>query len=491
MPLSAAFIADFSSFDQAVQTSVAHLRGLETAGEKVDASLQQVTRSQDALLDEIGASGGHIQALGTTATATSGDVNTLSQSYRQFDGVLQAAGINIGPQVKGLEDIASAAGKGATELGLLGSAGLVVGTAMAAWNIGKMIGEMTGLTKAIEDQAAAWMGLGNMAEQTAGAKQDVINRAIAQGARETISYTEAIKYNSDQAQINADKHINWRDRLADAQREVRNLTAAQREDIAIAQEAGATTEQLTRKYGISAQGLEALADRHKLAAAATALHTSESEKLARAKEAEAAALDKAYAKLMSDVNNANGLAQMEADAAAMQAAALQKKLEAGANWMAQVNETAKATRAYTVEQDALTAANDALGKSVEQTGAAHLDAGIAAAVGTAQTVAGYQAVQQQVAITADGVRGWLDLMRMTNAANALLNTNSLFTTSSTLENQARLGTAFSPIPGMGGGGPTTNVTNTFNLTDSESNLAKRVSDLIMQQVRSGTQLGMA
>jgi hypothetical protein len=113
-------------------------------------------------------------------------------------------------------------------------------------------------------------------------------------------------------------------------------------------------------------------------------------------------------------------------------------------------------------------------------------------------------------------------MRATNAANALLNQNSLFTTGSTLENQSRLGTAFSPIPGFAGGienfagglakvhggevlanlppgtsvfprgqGLGATVNNTFNLVDSESNLARRVAELIMRQVRAGTQLGTA
>ena len=105
------------------------------------------------------------------------------------------------------------------------------------------------------------------------------------------------------------------------------------------------------------------------------------------------------------------------------AAATQKKLEAGAGWMAQVTATAKATTdaaaaaaAYATEQDTLTAANDALWQSVEQTGAAHLEAGDAAASrGPQQTVQGYQAVAATGEITSDGVRGWLELMAATIA----------------------------------------------------------------------------
>jgi hypothetical protein len=523
MAVTGVFAADFSAFDKAVKTSEANLAGLESAGGKVEKSLRLVTQSQEQLLDQIGASGGKIQELGTTAESTGGQVNTLSQSYKQFDGLLQAAGVNIGPQVKGLEDLANAAGKSTTELGLLGTAGAVAGAALAGWKLGTWIGEITGATEAIANLTGS---LDRLSEQTAGAKQDTINLAIRQGAKETISYADAIKYLTDQVQVNADKSINWREKLADAHREVRNLTAAQKDEIAIALEAGATTEQLTNKYGISAQGLEILTGRQKDAAAATAQHARESEALARAKEAEAAALEKAYAALMSNVKNENQLAIMNADRAKMDEAATAakwKSTEAFKAGVAAVAEANTATAAYLTEQEKMTAANDATWQSLEQTTDAHLEAGAAASAGTAATVQGYQAVAQQVEITSDGVKGWLELMRATNAANALLSQNSLFTTGSTLENQSRLGTAFSPIPGFasgvenfegglakvhggevlanlprgtsvfpkGSGFGGANVSNVFNLVDTESNLAKRVAEMIMRQIRAGTQLGTA
>jgi hypothetical protein len=522
MAVTGVFAADFSAFDKAVKTSEQNLQGLETAGTKVESSLRLMTQSQEQFLDKIGASGGKIQDLGAAAEGTSGDVNTLTSSYRQFDGILQAAGVNIGPQVKGLEDIANAAGKTTTELGLLGTAGLVAGAALTGWKIGTWIGDITGATDAIANLTGS---LDRLSEQTAGAKQDTINRAIAQGAKETISYTEAIKFNTDQVQVNADKQVNWREKLADAHREVRNLTDAQKIEIGIAQEAGATTEQLTNKYGIHAQGLQILATETDKATAAQAKLNAE-----RQKELDAsAARQKA---------NDDGIAQMEIDARLMadrnkfdaeQLEIQNQKLAAGKGWMDQVTQIAKANTdaaaaaaTYATEQEALTAANDALVAGMLEQAEAHTEAGAAAEAGTAATVAGYQAVAQQVEITSDGVRGWLELMRATNAANALLNQNSLFTTSSTLENQSRIGTAFSPIPGFASGvqnfegglarvhggevlanlprgtsvfprgqGLGASVTNTFNLVDSESNLARRVADVIMRQIRAGTQLGTA
>jgi hypothetical protein len=526
MAVTGVFQADFSNFDKAVKTSTANLETFEGGAKKAETSLRLMSQSQEQMLDKIGATGGKIQELGTAAEGTAGNVNTLSASYRQFDGLLQSAGINIGPQVKGLEDLASAAGKTTTELGLLGTAGAVVGTALTAWKLGTWIGEVTGATQAIEDLTAKMMGLGNLATETAGAKLDTINLAIARGAKETIAYTEAVKFNTEWVQKNTDANINWRERLADAHREVRNLTDAQKAEIAIALEAGATTEQLTNKYGIHATALGLL--------------KTETDKATDAQEK----LTAAHQKDLADAarrqkSNQDGIDLMERDKrlmddrAAFDAEQLEttnKKLAAGKAYVDAMGESAKATQdaitweqAYQREQEETTKQNDRALKDLNSMADAHTAAGDAAAAGTAQTTAGYQAVAQAVEITSDGVKGWLELMRATNAANALLNQNSLFTTGSTLENQARLGGAFSPIPGFasgvenfegglarvhggevlanlpkgtsvfpkGSGLGGAQVSNVFNLVDTESNLARRVAELIMRQVRAGTQLGTA
>jgi hypothetical protein len=516
MAVTGVFTADFSNFDKAVHQSEAALQGLETAGGKVSSSLRLMTQQQDALLDSIGAAGGRVGDLGEEAEGTAGQVGTLSESYRQFDGVLSAAGVNIGPQVKGLEDLAGAAGKTATELGVLGTAGLVAGAAFTGWKIGQWIDDLTGLSTAVANVGGA---LDTLAAMEAGAKQDTINRAIAQGAKETISYTAAIQFNADQVQINADKSINWAGVLADAQREVRALTTAQRDEIAIAVEAGATTEQLTNKYGISAQALGILADKTDEATAAQAKLNAE-----RQKELDATARRQA--------DNQKGIELMERDARlaedrakfdAEQLEITNKKLAAGKGWVAQMSETARATReateaeaAYLEEQAALDAENGKLIASLGGVAEAHTAAGAAAEAGAGLAVAGYQGVATQMELTADGVRAWLQLMQYTAEVNAQLSRNGLFTSGSTYENIARIGVPSfaSGVQNFEGGlakvhggevlanlAPGTSVfpkgsgfgnvqmSNTFNLVDSESNLARRVSELIMRQVRAGTQLG--
>ena len=119
----------------------------------------------------------------------------------------------------------------------------------------------------------------------------MITRAIRDLTGVTMNYADANKFNlADQGQINADKLTDWRLKLADTHKELRGLSEATKEEIAIAIEAGATTEQLTNKYGLSAGALELLADKQKAAAVATAQHTREA-------DAQAAALEKAYAQV--------------------------------------------------------------------------------------------------------------------------------------------------------------------------------------------------
>jgi len=557
MAVTGVFQADFSNFDKAVKQSEAALGGLEAAGGRTASSLRLMADSQEKMLNQIGAAGGRIQDLNTTVTATSSTMAGLSASYLSVNNAMKAVGLSVGPQVAGLLEIGTAASAGAASLGVLGTAGAIFTAAVTGWKIGGIISDFLGLDAAIQQVGESLGLIGSVAGETAGAKLDTINKALEMGAKQGISYAGAIKFIAEETKKTTDANINWREKLADAHREVRNLTEAQKIEIAIAVEAGAKTEQLTNKYGVHAKALEILAQGQKDAAAATAEHARESAKLAAAKEAEAAALDKAYQKLMSETKNANQLALMNADAAKMEADAFNAKQSAGAGWMRQVNDFVKKQEEAAGAGAALQKSNAALIDSFQLTGDAAYIAALKMAPGSAadkaadQAVidawmkageaveaatvandahaesawhvdAAYQGVAASVELSKDAIEGWIELMQYTNASNALLNQNSLFTTTSTLENQARLGGAFSPIPGFAGGienfagglakvhggevlanlppgtsvfprgqGLGATVNNTFNLVDSESNLARRVAELIMRQVRAGTQLGTA
>jgi hypothetical protein len=129
--------------------------------------------------------------MGTSVTKTTTQFNTLSQSFQQFDGVLNAVGIHLGPAVKGLNDISAASGKTTSQLGLLSTAGLLVGAAMAGWQIGRKIAELTGLDTAIANSVAKWAGWGDLVKATAGAQADVLALASKNAGRTITDINEA------------------------------------------------------------------------------------------------------------------------------------------------------------------------------------------------------------------------------------------------------------------------------------------------------------
>jgi len=135
-------------------------------------------------------------------------------------------------------------------------------------------------------------------------------------------------------------------------------------------------------------------------------------------------------------------------------------------------------------------------------------AGAASRNATDIATAGFTGFTQQVQLTGDAIRAWIELMQYSAKVNAVLSQNSLFTSTSQRENVANIGMPqFAEggpvlqdgpiyahageyvIPKGGGGGVTVN--NTFNIVDTESNIARRVSDTIMRTVTAGSQLKRA
>lgn len=524
MAVTGVFQADFASFYDAVTKADVQLRAFDSGAAKVESTLSRMTDSfsgrkiiqeatmmaevfqraggsakfTDAELARMGATGAeavakmralglevpaNLEKLAGATTKVVAPTQTLSTTYRQFDGVLQAMGVNIGPQVKGLEDIAAASGKTASSMGVLGTAGIAAGAAFAGWQIGRWIADLTGADKAVEKLAQTWLGFASIADQVGGAKMDTINRAIAQGARDTISYTEAIKFNADAVKRNADAKIDWTAKLADAHREVRGLNEAQLAGIATAQQAGASVEQITNKYGISAVGLQLLADKKRQASEAAKAHAAELEKEAVA----AAALDKAYAKLNSEVKNEGQLERMKKDKADMDFMEAASKSAHDA----ELKRISDRTAAEATSEAARIAANQAEIDGLLMVGAASTDAGAASKGATDTAIAGHQQLQQQITITGEGIREWGNLMQYTAKANAILMQpgSGLFTTQSQRERLA--GVSMPGLPSsarMGGGGGGQVFNNNFQIVDTESNIARRVSDNIMRTVKSGSQL---
>ena len=175
MAITAKFTADFDDFNRDVKKAEVQL---------------------DLFEKEAGQAGTALGTLTTTTRNTGTQVNSVTSAYKQFDGALSAAGINIGATVRGLEDMSAAAGKTIGQLGLLTTAGLTVGAAMTGWNFGRAIAGYFDLDRAIGENLAKWMGWGDVAKETAGAVSDALTLASQRAGRPITDMTEAIRINA-------------------------------------------------------------------------------------------------------------------------------------------------------------------------------------------------------------------------------------------------------------------------------------------------------
>jgi len=322
--------------------------GVKKASTELDGFENQVV-DVDKALASIKGSGGRANE----------SVSTLSATYKQFDGVLQSVGISIGPQVKGLEDIVNAAGKTAAGIGAVSTAGLALGAGYAGWQLGRMIADFTGADKAVQGFWESFLGGYNLAEETVGAKQDVINRALALGATEGLSYAQSLEFIETQMRKNADASIDWSTKMAAAQKEIRGVSDATAIEIEIARTAGATTEQLTNKYDLSALALQLLAERHRDVAVATAEHAKAMKKA----QADAEAYDVEIAKQIVLFDNL--------DKAAKKATDKKSKEDAAQGWWNDMSRSVQASnweRNYLAEQTRLGAVPPSGGVVVNPTG---------------------------------------------------------------------------------------------------------------------------
>lgn len=415
---------------------------------------QQAPIGLTALSATLKSVSGSTEDLGGRTTITSGElekagfkVDSLRGTWKTFDNVLQASGITIGSEAKGLIQLAEASGHTASELGALATVGLAAGAAFAGWKVGRWIADLTGADEAIAHLTATLLGYGDVAAQTVGAKQDVINRAIAAGAAATISYTEAIRFNIEAEQHRGDVYVTSGQRLSDAQREVRNLDAAVRDEIIRAKEAGATEEMLHRVYGISVEAIKALVHQKEIAIDAA-------EKLKKKHEEEAASLEKLNAQYR-DYNNWLGQRRMEDEAAA----AIKRKTDAGEGWyqamlkIAGANrDAAAAEQAFLTEQDKITAENDS--RLAQQAAIAESTQNVGAI--TKASVDGatdsYKGLGQQITVTGDAIKEWLNLMQYAAKAQAILSGgSSLFTTQSQRERIAAIPSFAGGVENFAGG----------------------------------------
>jgi hypothetical protein len=219
--LSGVMTADFSDFHFEIDKSITKLKGLEGAA-------------------------GH----------TNSSMGEFSEGLSAVDKTLGVLGIRIGPQIQALRELGSAAGKTASEIGLIGTAGLTVAAAVGGWQIGRMIADFTGLDEIIGNTAASLLGFGDVAAQRAGAGLDVLNRAAQIAGRTVSNFDEAMqiikKHNLEVAEsfnTGTARVEQWNREIAKHRDVMPTITAELKNH-------SSTVQQLATHYGISKEAIE-------------------------------------------------------------------------------------------------------------------------------------------------------------------------------------------------------------------------------------------
>jgi Mor family transcriptional regulator len=177
---------------------------------------------------------------------------TMKSKVSEFDQLLQkTTGVSIGPVAQAFDEVSASAGKTVTQLGAVATGGLVVGTAMAAWDFGRAIAGFFDLDTVIGDATAALLGFGDVAAESAGAKADTLARASKLAGFEVSQLsTAAVIFAEHQqrmalATLDTTKRITaWHGELTRAGVDTEALSAEIKTQ-------ALSVEELARKYGIS------------------------------------------------------------------------------------------------------------------------------------------------------------------------------------------------------------------------------------------------
>lgn len=191
---------------QAGSAQLALANEIAKAGDATEVQARQMAALSAQYLEAKGTVASIRDEIGAMAQATdgaTGPTNNLRNSLGQFDALLASVGVNIGAEVRSLGELGEASGKTASQVGLLGTAGLVVGTAIGSWKIGRVISEFFELDKAIGDATAKLFGFGDVGAAEAAAKADVLAKASNLAGTEIKDMALAMAINEEAAKTSA------------------------------------------------------------------------------------------------------------------------------------------------------------------------------------------------------------------------------------------------------------------------------------------------
>jgi len=218
--LSGVMTADFSDFHFEIDKSVVKLKELEGA-----------------------------------STHTSGAVGEFSEGLSTVDKTLGLFGIRIGPQIQALREFSGVLGKSTSEMSNWGIAASSMAAFAAGWQIGTWIDQWTGLSQAIADTTATAIGWDDVAQRT-GARLDVLMRATQIAGREIKDFDQAMQIIKQHNKEVAESFNTGAQRVADWNREITAHKADMPQITAELKNHSSTVQQLATHYGISKEAIE-------------------------------------------------------------------------------------------------------------------------------------------------------------------------------------------------------------------------------------------
>lgn len=283
MALAGTIAADFSEFVAECAKADAGLAAIEGEAQKAEAAVATISAP---------ATTAGLATMGTTATQSASGLTQLSTGLKTADKTLGAFGVSVSKEIGMLDELGQLAGKTTADVGALGTAFSVAGAALAGWQIGRKIAELTGADQAVADFASTLLGTGSVAAETYAAKLDTIRKAILDGYQGIPTYTQAVEYNTKAAAANAAQHVTTAARVIEWTRELQAATggaAALRGEI----EAGnLTVAEMTARFNVSAAAIDYLKRNMALAKEETEAKASADAAAAKAAQAHADAMQK-------------------------------------------------------------------------------------------------------------------------------------------------------------------------------------------------------
>jgi len=200
-------------------------------------------------------------ATGQTDNALGG----MAEGLGQVDKTLGLFGVRLGPQIQAMRELGNVAGLTFEKLGLFGSLGAIGATLAASFQLTTWALEWTTLDEAIADATAKLIGWGDVAGANATAQTDALALASQRAGYAVTTVTEAIRVNTEWNAKHAASLNTGAQRLADWDRQiskVRNsgdLETITRE----LKEGSSTVKQLAERFGISAEAITHYTNRAK------------------------------------------------------------------------------------------------------------------------------------------------------------------------------------------------------------------------------------